>query len=207
MKGHEEQILRALANDVRVLSLRQVARVWWSNTRWGRSRAKAAMTALDSAGWLQIKRALARPVCELQQPILNWCQGDDPPDFWEISRALHRRAAQPASMTTIVLAKMRTVAMFARGRAPVVKLTQMTHDLQVAEVYLRYRATGLPARCWISEDRLPRGWPLRERPDAVLATEDGKIARAIEYGGDYPAQRLATLHKGLASIELDYEIW
>lgn len=207
MREHDEQILRALANDVRVLSLSQVARIWWSDTPWGLSRAKAAMTELDSSNWLQIHRALARPVEQLDQPLMCWSIDDSSPDFGALSRILHRRAAQAASMTTFVFAAARSVAMFGRGRAPSVKLTQMTHDLQVAEVYLRYRLNGLPARRWASEDRLPRDWPLRERPDAALTSESGEVYRAIEYGGDYPPRRLAALHAGFASIELDYEIW
>ena len=83
----------------------------------------------------------------------------------------------------------------------------MTHDLNVSEIYLHYRKSGLPNRCWISEDRLPHDWPLRERPDALLRNNDGQIVRAVEYGGDYPATRLAELHVGLSSIGIGYEIW
>ena len=207
MRRREEQILRALANDVRVFSLTQVARVWWSSTRWGRSRAKAAMIELDSSGWLQVHRSLARPVYELYQPLVSWSPSDETPDFWELSRVLHRRANTAASMTTFVFASARSVAMFGRGRAPSVKLTQMTHDLQVAEVYLRYRTNGLSARHWVSEDRLPHDWPLKQRPDATVTNEEGEIHRAVEYGGDYPPSRLVEMHEGLSSIQMDYEIW
>ena len=110
-------------------------------------------------------------------------------------------------MTPFVFASPRSIVLFGQGRAPSVKLTQMTHDLHVAAVYLKYRAGGLSSRHWISEDRLPRDWPLRERPDATLTDDDGLIYRAVEYGGDYPPSRLAELHEGLASIELNYEIW
>ena len=207
MRPHEEQILRALANDVRVLSLQQVARTWWTDTRWGRSRAKAAMTELESLGWLQIHRSLARPIDEMQEPLMSWSPRDDRPDFWRLSRVLHKRSMQDASMTTFVFASPKSIVLFGRGRAPSVKLTHMTHDLHVAEVYLTYRRTGLSSRHWISEDRLPSDWPLRERPDAALVNDDGQFYRAVEYGGNYPPSRLAELHEGLASIELDYEIW
>lgn len=207
MKRREEQIVRALANDVRVLSLSQVARTWWSDTRWGRSRAKTAMAVLEAEGWAQVHTSLARPIRELNRPLLSWSPGDEAPDLLELSRTLHRRARQDASMTAFVLAGARSVALFSRGRAPSVKLTQMTHDLHVAEVYLWYRTNGLPARHWVSEDRLPRDWPLRERPDATLTDDKGNIRRAIEYGGDYPAERLEELHCGLSSIGLNYEIW
>ena len=207
MRRHEEQILRALANDVRVLSLTQVARTWWSDTKWGRSRAKASMTELDARNWLQIHRSLARPIVELHKPLLSWSPSDASPGFEELSRTLHRRAVQAASMTSFIFASARTVAMFGLGRALSVKLTQMTHDLHVSEVYLWHRKNGLSARNWLSEDRLPRDWPLRARPDAVLTSDDAKIQCGIEYGGDYPAKRLEELHEGLSSINLKYEIW
>lgn len=207
MKPREEQILRALANDVRVLSLTQVARTWWSDTRWGRSRAKTAMAELEAEGWAQIHTSLCRPVRQPQEPLLSWSPGDASPDFWRLSRKLHQRAMEPASMTTFVFASARSVALLGRGRAPSIKLTQMTHDLQVAEVYLLYRTNGLPARGWISEDRLPHDWPLKVRPDGLVTDDDAAIRRAIEYGGDYPPSRLEEMHVGLSSIELNYEIW
>ena len=207
MKPHEEQILRALANDIRVLSLKQVARVWWTDTRWGRSRANASMQELDSSGWLQIHRSLARPIGELEQPVMCWQPGEGTPDFHNVARVLHRRSSKAASMTAFVFAGPRTIALFGEGRAPSVKLTQMTHDLHVAEVYLHYRRSGLASRQWTSEDRLPYAWPLRERPDAALSDDAGNIYRAVEYGGDYPAKRLRALHDGFSSIQLSYEIW
>lgn len=207
MSPHEEQILRSLANDVRVLSLKQVARTWWTNTRWGRSRAKAAMTELERNGWLQIHCSLARPISELHHPLITWQPMDDTPDFWRLSRVLQNRAMANASLTPFVFASSRTIVLFGLGRSPTIKLTQMTHDLHVSEVYLRYRLNGLPSSQWKSEDRLPQGWPLRERPDAVLVDENNHPFRAVEYGGSYPPSRLAELHAGLSSVELDYEVW
>jgi len=83
----------------------------------------------------------------------------------------------------------------------------MTHDLNVAELFLHYRREGLPNHRWTSEDRLPRDWPIPERPDAVVRDDAGEIIRAVEYGGDYPASRLAELHAGLSRIGLSYEVW
>jgi len=165
------------------------------------------MAELETSGWLQIHRSLARPVTELHQPLMSWTSGSDEPDFWRLSRVLHKRAMQDASMTSFVFASPRSIVLFGQGRAPSVKLTQMTHDLHVAEVYLRYRTDGLSSRNWLSEDRLPREWPLRERPDAVLSDDEGRVCRAVEYGGNYPPKRLAELHAALSSIELAYEIW
>ena len=79
--------------------------------------------------------------------------------------------------------------------------------INVAELFLHFSRDGLPGSRWISEDRLPSDWPLKVRPDALVRNETGDVVRAIEYGGDYPASRLAELHCGLSSIPLPYEIW
>ena len=69
-------------------------------------------------------------------------------------------------------------------------------------------ARGFPRGVhWVSEDVLPETWPIRQRPDALLVDDAGQYVRAVEYGGDYPEERLIDLHLGLSSIPLSYEIW
>ena len=187
--------------------LGQIASTWWTDTRWGRRRATVAMNRLANEGWVDVRKVLTRPIQSFASPLIQWRPGQGRPDFAAASRSLRRRAVADATSVTIVLAARRAVTLFGSGRAPVVKLTQMTHDLNVAALYLHFRRAGLPGGCWVSEDRLPRDWPLRERPDALLRDEAGALVRAVEYGGDYPSSRLAHLHAGLSSIGLGYEIW
>jgi hypothetical protein len=126
------------------------------------------------------------------------------------SRRLHRRASFSAVRTVVVSATAKTCTLFGERRsAPIsIKLTQTTHDLHVAELFLHYAAHGLePGLRWVSEDVLPETWPLRQRPDALLIDDSGQWVRAVEYGGDYPPERLADLHDSLASIPLPYEVW
>lgn len=207
MNRHEEQIVRILADSVRVMTVAQVARTWWTDTRWGRDRASAAMTRLAAKGWLHVQHALSRPIQSFVSPLIDWRPGTRRPDFAAAARLLHQRAIVDARTVKVVFAATRAVRFFSSGPALPVKLTQMTHDLNVSELYLHYRRSGLADQCWTSEARLGRDWPLKERPDAVLRDEAGTIVRAVEYGGDYTASRLAELHAGLSSINLSYEIW
>ena len=207
MNRHEEQIANILAESVRVMTVTQIARTWWTDTRWGRDRASAAMTRLAAEGWLHVQQALSRPIQSFVAPLIAWRRGARRPDFGAAVRLLHQRAMVAARPVKIVFAGTRAVRFFASGPAMSVKLTQMTHDLNVSELYLHYRRIGVPDRFWTSEARLPRHWPLKERPDAVLRDEAGTIVRAVEYGGDYTVSRLAELHAGLSSINLSYEIW
>lgn len=207
MRPHEQQIVRRLADTVRVLSLTQAARTWWSESRWGQTRAKASLASLADGGWLTMQRVLSRPIVNMETPLVDWKRGDRQPDFKVIAKALHRRAMADSKLTTVVFATRRAVALFGTGPLPTIKLTQMTHDLNVSELFLHYHRQGLPAGEWLSEDRLPCDWPIQQRPDAVLRDENGNYKRAVEYGGDYPVSRLAELHTGFSRIGLDYEIW
>lgn len=207
MNLREEEILRVAANKVRVLSAKQVARTWWSDTRWGLCRANESLWDLAARRLLVMQSVLARPISRLTKPLLLWELADAAPPFRELSRVLHERAKATPLMTTVVFATQKTIALFGNGDCPSVKITQMTHDLHVSEVFLRLRANGLPTKQWQSEDQLPNTWPIKVRPDALLLDEHGVPARAIEYGGDYSAARLLELHHGFDSIGLGYELW
>jgi hypothetical protein len=207
MSPHEQQIVRALADSIRVLSLNQIARIWWSESRSGRSRAKASMASLVDDGWLHMQRVLSRSIVSPTRPLIDWQLGDERPDFGAAVRVLHQRAMTDAKLITVVFATSSTITLLGKGRVPTIRLTQMTHDLSLSELFLYYRKRGLPLNRWVSEDRLPSDWPIPERPDAVLRDESGQVVRAVEYGGDYPASRLLALHDGLASMELGYELW
>ena len=206
MTNRDEEIIRILSNAVRALSLEQVARTWWTNSRWGRSRAKKTLEELSIEDLLHVRRVLSRPILERSEPIATWQLDAEVPDFKSLVTHLHLRAATPAKMLTIAFASHKSIALFSRRRMTTIKLTQMTHDLHVSEVFLHYRKQGL-ASAWLSEDQLPVEWPIRERPDAVLLGKNQTIVHAIEYGGDYPVERLQELHHGLASAGLSYEIW
>ena len=206
MKNRDEEIVRTLTNKVRVLAVQQAARVWWSDTRWGRSRAKQTLLELAIEDLLRVRRVLSRPIRRLAEPLAAWHVGSQTPDFASLVRLLHRRAMVPAKMLSVVFATEKSFALFSSHRVATIKLTQMTHDLHVSEVFLHYRDHGL-AEAWLSEDQLPADWPMRERPDAVLLNWRKTIVHAIEYGGDYPIERLLELHNGLATAELSYEIW
>ncbi len=207
MTGREAAIVRALAEQVRVMTVEQIAGTWWTPTRWGRGRSAAALRRLASEGWLHLQTALARPIQPLGGPLIAWRPGQRRPDLPSVARRLHRRARAEARPVEVVCAAPRGVIRFASGRAPSTKSAQLTHDLHVSEVYLHYRRRGLPEGGWASEDRLPPEWPLRQRPDALLHNAAREWIRAIEYGGDYPAARLRELHEGFARIGLAYEIW
>ena len=209
MNRAEREVLEMLSNQVHFLSLSQVARAWFGNNRSALRQAARMAKHLKQGGWIAVNQVLARPVSDLWTPLCCWQHGQPEPNFPRLIRILHRRAQASARLTLIIVATVRARALFGDGRDPRrIKLTQTTHDLHVAEMLLRYREQGFDVRSsWLSEDRLPLAWPLRQRPDALLIDDEGHFLRAIEYGGDYPIEPLQELHFALASLPLAYEIW
>ncbi len=143
MRSREKEILAALTNCVRVMTLDQVARIWWSEKRWGISRAKKSLRELADAGWVIFCDVTSRPIYRLERPLFSWQPADSEPAFSELSQQLHQRAMVSAEIVSVVYATGQSNSLFGAGTLPKVKLTQMTHDLHVAEIYLAYRATGL----------------------------------------------------------------
>ena len=88
-----------------------------------------------------------------------------------------------------------------------IKLTQMTHDLNVSEVFLHYWRHGLPISSWVSEDNLPKEFPGDVRPDALVLNANRGWQRAIEYGGAYSVNRLLALRNCAVEANLEFELW
>ena len=210
MTPREKEIIGVLVNRVRVLNLEQVARTWWSKSPCGISRAKKTLDNLQADGWLRAPEAFSRPVKEMQRPLVDWRIGDRTPNFDRIEKQLGARAAKPSTKSTFLYATRKANQIFGRDRLQSVKLTQLTHDLGVAEIFLIYRHHSEYWRGWIAEDHLPKNWPSKQKPDALLQSERGRWIRAIEYGGAYKVDRLVELHNtfcNLGGIGVDYEIW
>ena len=209
MNPWEEEILVALAWHLRVLSVEQIARTWWQGQATAKRRATDAIKARQKNGWLHVRELLSRPTSPLGGPLVSWTPNHRAPNFDKLSRLLHRRARTAARKIRVVTATRKTRELYGvagPGHRP--KLTQLSHELFVAEIFIRYRANGLDVdRQWIGEDQFPKSWPVRSRPDVLLRNQDDKIVRAVEYGGAYTVHRLSKLHAALRSIPLAYEIW
>ena len=210
MNAWEEEILISLAWHVRVLSVEQLARTWWSGLATGKRLASNFVKARSETGWLQVREVLSRKPTSLAEPLETWHLKAPVPDFAELSRLLHRRARTPARKFRVVMASRKCRELFGVvGAAHCPKLTQLTHELFVAEVFLRYLQNGLNVYSgeWVSEDHFPSPWPIRVRPDRLIRDPEGNIIRAIEYGGAYGVRRLSSLYGALKGISLPCEGW
>lgn len=208
MTPRDREILITITRKARMVSPHQAARVWWPGQAFGVQSALRRLKQLTSRGWAVELQVFAQPMLNLVAPIVTWQSGMEVPDFNVVSRSLFRRSEQTAQRIGVFAPTPLALHYFGCHDRPLLNNDcHVTHDLHVTEVYLRYHLIDPGAsHQWIGEDTVP-SIECRSQPDALLVDEMGRPQKAIEFGGRYPASRLAQLHHDLASLNLPYEVW
>jgi len=209
MTPRDKEILTTLCSKVRFLSLEQIAGAWWQGTSDSKGQAWKRLKRLSEIRWLTISRVLARPILTLEKPVLEWHPDEPRPIFSAVSKKLKTRWKESAREVVVFLASRQAKAIFGGQVLGVVKnLCQTTHDLHVAEVYLRYRRE-MPevADQWVGEDAIALERKGGKVPDALLRDADGSTLRAVEFGGAYAAERVEAFHLHCEQQAIPYEMW
>lgn len=140
---------------------------------------------------------------------MAWSPGQPDPDFRAVSNALRDRWPQrPTRLFTVYRAtQMANNRLGGPTRVKPLADDQITHDLHVSEIYLRYlRTNPSAADAWLGEDVLGKaGYKLKD-PDAIIRNE-GEPELAVEFGGRYDVQCLRDLHEDCAERGRAYELW
>lgn len=202
-------LMGALNNQVRLLTLAQIAEGWWSPNRTGRKNAAKRLKLLAGASFLNISVALARPLLAIEAPEVAWRMGDPPPQFGQHSWRLKVRWSLGPRRIRVYYSGPRSLGLLGGATPGMIKnLCQVTHDLHVGQVLLVFRRRWPEhAAAWVGEDVVA---PLRIGqilPDAMLIDTAGMPYRAVEFGGGYPPRRLQAFHDDCARRNLPYEIW
>lgn len=136
----DRRILDTLTARVRLLSLSQIARVFWSGVRDPRVAARKRLAVLERTGFLERLNVLARPELPLPAPVAKWAPGEAPPNFGAVAYQVQARWEQAPTPTTVVVATARAGHWCGGqgGRRP--RTSEITHDLHLAAVYLRLLA-------------------------------------------------------------------
>jgi hypothetical protein len=186
----DEAILHALSRKVRLLSLAQIARHWWSHVKAPEDAARRRLRELELAGWIVCVQPQARRLPPIIAPVVGWSPKQQAPDFSDIAQRLQCRW------------QGETVRVRAYVLGP-------TADLGVSEMYLNLLGQRpADAERWLGEDELAPYRQHEKLPDAVLA--DSPQARpelVLEFGGAYDARRVQQFHEDCAEQLLPYEIW
>jgi hypothetical protein len=206
----DEAILHALSRKVRLLSLAQIARHWWSHVKAPEDAARRRLRELELAGWIVCVQPQARRLPPIIAPVVGWSPKQQAPDFSDIAQRLQCRwQGETVRVRAYVLGPTadRHFGVSRRGR---LKYDfQATHDLGVSEMYLNLLGQRpADAERWLGEDELAPYRQHEKLPDAVLA--DSPQARpelVLEFGGAYDARRVQQFHEDCAEQLLPYEIW
>lgn len=211
LTDRDERIIWTLTRKLRVVTVDQAARTWWSDRQHATKAARDRLSKLRHDGLLHLVPVMAHPEIELPGPVFCWEPGDDTPDFGPISYRLRSRWNHPVAATTLVGATRQAVREFGgfiADRLP--RPSEASHDIHLAQVYLKLvgRDPALAHR-WICEQQLyAEGRGRNERlPDAILRPRRGKAedGRVIEFGGAYTKKKLEEFHEGISHSA--YEIW
>jgi len=202
------EILDALTKRVRVLTLPQIARTWWTTSKEPRENAKNRLQILQANALVQIQRVPAHPELPIEAPVTTWKPGDAAPDFGAVSYQLKRRWILPTVSTVCIAATPTAVNRLGGygGRFP--RQIERTHDIHMARVFLLYRQRRPESLSgWIFEEALrqQRGHTSERLPDVILQERANQMV--IEFGGAYPKAKLEAFHGYCKEKTFPYEIW
>jgi len=198
--------LEALALRVRLIGQRQAADAFWhghcANTR-------RRLGQLATCGMLTRNVVNAQPLPEIIEPVVRWQPGQTTPDAdyvaYQVQSRWRFRALRP---TVVYFPTPKTIAQFGGNERSQTKLTQVTHDLGVTAVWLRYAAQDSNTTAmWIGEDILAPTRIHQKLPDAALLDQKGEPKLLIEFGGSYGPERISDFHDDAAARGLPYHLW
>lgn len=203
----DHEILRALAQKIRLFSQRQIADHWWPGHLPNARRRLKRLAGHDLVLRVTVQ---ARSLPELQSPLVSWRPGEPAPEFGSVAyRCQARWRHQPIRPCTAWIASEKCAQAFGGVRRGELKLaTQATHDLGVAAVWLRLKQIAPHwADAWRSEDLLAHTRRGEKLPDAFLLDAQGQVAWVLEFGGGYDTARVEAFHADCATRSLPYQLW
>jgi len=208
LTSRDLELLDTLTRKVRVLTIQQIARTWWTTSQRAIENARERVSVLSSRQLLQTQRVPAHPELPLEAPAASWNIGEAKPDFGSVSYRLKARWKDHLVSTLCVSATSSSANRFSGhgGRFP--RQVERSHDIHLAAVYLRYRQEQpelVPG--WIFEEQLREEKQRRSGrlPDVIICT--GSTNKVVEFGGAYPKAKLEAFHAYCKEQELPYEIW
>jgi hypothetical protein len=209
LTDRDSELLQVLALRLRCLGVRQVAAYWWQGKVDAGRNARARLRQLEAAGLLHFAAVLARPLPQLETPVMSWAPGEPTPDFAPIAYHLKHRFARPVTSTPVVFATQLAASRFGGQPGRVPRRAEATHDLGLASVFLLILSeTPENARSWVAESELVKGKSIAATkvPDALIRSRRG-VETVIEFGGEYSKGKLAEFHEDCAMRGRRYQLW
>jgi hypothetical protein len=208
LTARDRELLEALARRVRVFSVPQVARTWWPDADDGRRAALARLRTLASEGCVDLDHAHVHPELELREPVVSWAEGLPEPDFGPVAYKLQSRWRERVRAETIVTIARAAAPEFGGYPSPALRTDEITHDVHLAAVYLRYREhSPALASDWVNERVIRRTRPVRGGPLPDAMIRSSSVQRVVEFGGAYSKRRVRIFHAFCSAKGFAYELW
>lgn len=203
-------IMRALTFAVRLMSLEQVARVWWSEAGDDSRLAVAenSLARLTKVGLIERLKVLAFPLPTISEPVCVWTPGGERPDFHALEYKVQQRWVGTPTYIPAFAIGHRAVKFFGVNRPKAISIGQESHDLGQAEVYIVYVSRWpKEAADWQGEESYRTERKGEKLPDAMLFDSKGEPYRVIDFAGRYDHRRLRAFHEDQERRGLTYELW
>lgn len=200
----DQDIVRALTCQVRVLSQEQIQRGWNQPTEvvYPQLARLVKSNLIHAAEWIVVPPPIQRTA------LFVWKPGHESPDSWRVSLAARDRWRKPLSRQTVFQATDLAARLFGSRAGRPSRAIERQHDLLLAEVFVRYRLE-LPSLTpfWIGEEALPKAEYGVKNPDAFLIDDKSQPRRVIESAGAYSQKQVETFHEFCRLARLPYELW
>ena len=210
LTARDSEILDHLSTAVRLFSLDQIARTWWADSIHQRKQAAERMRQLARAGWVARYSVLVRPMPAIIAPVACWRPGQVPSDFGKTAwRVRSRWKTGPRKCLVVVASSRTTKSHTGKPARGIRQYFQLTHDLGLAETFLRFRETRpTEATLWKGEGMISALRSKRKVPDAVIAGDSIWPPRlVVEFAGAYARERIEVFHWFCEREQLAYELW
>lgn len=209
LSDRDKQILVALTRKVRLLSVSQIARTWWTETSDPERNARRRLSELERGSLVKIIEISAHPELPLPCPEFVWKPGEPEPDFGPLSYRLQSRWIEPAAGISAVVATRASANLFGGKVTRLPREDEQNHDLHLGALYLRFlKLFPVQAEAWLSDELIRRTRPDRrgeKLPDALVEL-NGK-QHVVEFGGAYSKDKLKRFHGFCRWKRYSYEIW
>lgn len=200
-------LLDALAYRVRVMSWPQLLALGPRSGSYERS-LRRLLQRLEAARLIRRLTVLARPAPVIDRPLFSWRPGGPAPDCYAIQYQAEKRNVQPVQAVTVFLGTERLANVLGGACGGKINHHAVTHDLGVTAVYLHlWKSDVNLALAWQGEDIVAPSRHRQKLPDAILFDPAGEPTLAIEFIGDYPAERIHAFHDDAQRRGLGYEVY
>ena len=200
-------ILETLTRRVRILTVLQIARVWWPTAK-SQCHCRRRINRLARAGLIEILNVCVHPLLPIGRPLFRWQPGAREPEAARLAIACQQRWDKPAVPLTVCVATPLSANVFGSTACGISPLEHRNHDLRLGDVYVAYRCERPAlAATWIGEHAMSRAGYRIKDPDAFLCDADGSIGFVIESAGRYSSGQVQSFHDHCAEYDLPYELW